>query len=165
MTFTSRTAFLTFLASIGKINPAIYDVIFPHGPVFSVGARDVMAAMLIKSIAREVKDVRVAQELDGLGKKLFATGTKTMSYTDDDWCGTPWPHPVGPQQAPWSIDPGSLVGFNPQPDPPGVNYYGALLVLLADVISVKEIGTALKKTGTALMEKTIKQMPKAALHQ
>jgi hypothetical protein len=44
-----------------------------------------------------------------------------------------------------------LVGFNPQPDPPGIRYYGALLILLADTVSVKDIGTALAKAGNNLV--------------
>ena len=110
-----------------------------------------MASMIIKSIACEVKDAKLTQELNGLGKKLFTAGAKAMSYNDDDWCGTP-PHRFGPDPIPWVfLDPGALVGFNPQPDPPGIRYYGALLVLLADAVSVKDIGTASAKAGNNLV--------------
>ncbi|MCI0421197.1 MAG: hypothetical protein L0387_01675 [Acidobacteria bacterium] len=41
----------------------------------------------------------------------------------DDWCGTkpkplPWPPPKGPQ----ILDKASLVGFNPQPEPPKASF-------------------------------------------
>jgi hypothetical protein len=99
MSLTSRTSFLLFLSSIGKLNLAALDALIPHGPVISVGARDAMASMIIKSIAREVKGAKLTQELNGLGKKLFTAGAKAMSYNDDDWCGTP-PHRFGPDPIP-----------------------------------------------------------------
>jgi hypothetical protein len=48
------------------------------------------------------------------------TNVQTTAYLVDDWCGTkprplPWPQPNGPQ----ILDKASLVGFNPQPEPPG----------------------------------------------
>lgn len=151
MSLSSKTAFLSYLA---RLNPKLWEIIHPHVPKVSVGTRDVMAAMIVKAIVPEVQDLRVARELQAVGKRLFTAGVKAMNYEDDDWCPTR-PRPVLPTDPiPWvSIFSGlEEVMLNPQPLPPREQtYYGGLLTVLAEAVSSKEISTSLRKAGEALM--------------
>ena len=72
MNLTSITSFLEYAA---RLNPSIYDAIHPQGPVLSEGTRNVMAAMVIKSIAKKINDSNAAKELQWVGRSLFETGT------------------------------------------------------------------------------------------
>ena len=149
MNLTSITSFLEYAA---KLNPAIYDAIHPQGPVLSEGTRNVMASMVVKSIAKNVKDLDAAKELQWIGKSLFETGAQSMSYEDDDWCGTPYPHHFGPHYQSEFLNFGEEVMLNPQPLPPHEHaYYGALLVMLADAVSMEKAKGILRNVGTSLM--------------
>lgn len=156
MGLSSKTAFLSYLA---RLNPKLWEIIHPHVPKFSVGTRDVMAAMIIKANIPCVKDPAKSRELGSIGKRLFAVGVKGMSYDDDDWCPTRPRPQLGPEPIPWSIfSEFDEVLLNPQPLPPREQfYYGGLLTLLSETVSSKEIAASLNKMGAALMETT---MPK-----
>ena len=152
MSLSSKTAFLSYLA---RLNPKLWEIIHPHVPKVSIGTRQVMAAMVIKAIVPEISDVKIAKELQALGKRLFTSGIKSMNYEDDDWCPTrlrpvPFPDPI-----PWmSVFSGMEdVMLNPQPLPPREQtYYGGLLTILAEAVSQKEIATSLQKIGAALLD-------------
>jgi hypothetical protein len=151
MSLSSKTAFLSYLA---RLNPRLWEIIHPHVPKVSIGTRDVMASMIIKAIVPEITDAKMAKELQAMGKRLFTSGTKSMSYDDDDWCPTrPRPIPY-PDPIPWTSLFSGIedVMLNPQPLPPREQtYYGGLLSVLAEAVSQKEIATSLQRIGTALL--------------
>lgn len=149
MNLTSITSFLEYVA---RLNPAIYDAIHPQGPVLSKGTRNVMASMVIKSIAKKVNDSNAVKELQWVGRSLFENGAQSMSYDDDDWCGTPYPHRFGPHYQAEFLNFGEEVMLNPQPLPPHEHaYYGALLIMLADAVSMERAKDVLRNIGTSLM--------------
>ncbi|MEO6071358.1 MAG: hypothetical protein ABIN57_12745 [Chitinophagaceae bacterium] len=160
MNLSSKVAFLSYLA---RLNPRLWEIIHPHVAKISVGTRDVMAAMIVKAIVPGIKDARIAKELQSAGKKLFVSGSKAMSYDDDDWCPT-WPHPhFEPDPVPWlTVTSGfEEVFLNPQPLPPKEQaYYGALLSVLSEAVSIKEIGTVLQKSGAQLLDANVTKEPK-----
>ena len=153
MNLTSTTSFLAYAA---RLNPAIYDAIHPQGPVISEGTRHVMVSMVIKSIAKQVNNPTIEKELQWLGKSLFETGIQFMSFDYDDWCGTRVPHHFGPHPQPSFLNFGEEVMLNPQPLPPHEHvYYGALLTMLADAVSVEKVGDALRNIGASLMNTSV----------
>lgn len=153
MNLTSRTAWLVWLA---HRDPKLWEIIHPHVPVMSEGTRQVWAAMIIKSVANEISNREAKLDLQEMAKKLFSIGTRAMNYDDDGWCGTPWPHhfPIpDPHPDPWNwMSRGDETMLNPQPLPPRETYYGAILTLLADGISSREIGARLKNIGASLIK-------------
>ncbi len=66
MSLSSKTAFLSYLA---RLNPKLWEIIHPHVPKVSIGTRDVMAAMVIKAMVPEITDVKMAKELQAMGKR------------------------------------------------------------------------------------------------
>lgn len=153
MNLTSITSFLAYTA---RLNPAIYDAIHPQALVISEGTRHVMAAMVIKSISKQVKEPTIEKELQWMGKSLFDTGIQFMNFDDDDWCGTRVPHHFGSDQQLSFLNFEEEVMLNPQPLPPRVNvYYGALLTMLADAVSVEKIQDALRNVGASLMNTSV----------
>ena len=104
---------VSLVSILGRINPAIYDVIFPHGPIvfhragFSQpgvsAASDLNPQPLppkdqllvaAASVARDVAFAALAAEAAGTGG-----GARVIGAAIDDWCGTvprvpfPWPRP------------------------------------------------------------------------
>ena len=162
MNLSSKVSLLALLA---RRDPRIWEIIHPHVPMLSEGTRHVLASMVVKFVAKDLKDEGLAHELHGVGKQLFEQGVSAMSYEDDDWCGTPWPHHrnpdhLGPQPEPWSVLFGlDDVMLNPQPLPPKEKtYYGALLVALADTIKTSSAAETLRNLGSSMMHRV-------ALHQ
>lgn len=162
MNLSSRTSFLVFLA---HFNPELWEIIHPHEPLLTEGSRHVMASMVIKSIAKEVTDSNVAKELNSVGKSVFDSGVKSLSY---DEYFEPWgPHPrpnyledlikFGPSPEPWYwVFTREEVMLNPQPLPPHEqSYYGGLLFMLADAVSAENTAEVLRKIGTSLMKQSI----------
>lgn len=147
MSLTSNTLILSIF---GKINPAIYDVIFPQGPEFSIEGRDLMVSMLLKSIPQQVVGPNNAHELNRVGRSLFETSVKTMDYDDNNWCGTgrrPHPHVDSLTD--------QLLRFelNPQPEPPGDKlYYSAIVSQLAEAVSNRELSGQLHTIANTIKE-------------
>lgn len=149
MNLTSITSFLTYAA---RLNPAMYDAIYPQGPVLSEGTRNVMASMVIKYVAKRVNQESFQKELQSAGRHLFEAGTQSMSFDDDDWCGTYVPHHFGPHVQPTFLNFGEEEMLNPQPLPPHEHvYYGALLTMLADAVSVERVQGMLRNIGASMM--------------
>ena len=114
------------LAVLGKINPAVWDVIIPHGPV---QARSVVRpfASVSAQVARNpqpippkesflVASAGVAHDIAYAAISAEAAGSdgvgRIVAEAIDDWCGTrprpiPWPHPW---PFPWPPEP------EPNPD-------------------------------------------------
>jgi hypothetical protein len=123
------------LAVLGKINPAVWDVINPHGPVhsrvrrFSRGAEVSLNpqplppehALLVASaeVAHDIAFAAVSAEAAGTG-----AASRIVGEAIDDWCGTrprpfpipwprPWPFPWPPEPEPhpeWDIAASRVVG-------------------------------------------------------
>lgn len=147
MSLTSNTLILSIL---GKINPAIYDVIFPQGPEFSIEGRDLMVSMVLKSIPQHIIGPNNAHELKRVGKSLFETSVKSMDYDDNNWCGTGRrPH----RHADPIADPMLRFELNPQPEPPGDKlYYAAIVTQLAEAVSNRELATELRTIGMTIKD-------------
>jgi hypothetical protein len=108
------TNIIRLLAVLGRINPAVWDAIFPHGPV---GPQRVALnpqplppkeAMLHASaaVAHDIAFAAVSAEAAG------GEPGRLVSEVVDDWCGTkprpfPWPYPF---PFPWPPEP------EPHPD-------------------------------------------------
>ena len=136
---------LLFLAVLGRINPAIFDVIFPHGPIQRAGA----ARYQIRSAAvgrfspgdlvslnpQPLPPKEILQFAAVEAANQIAEAAVVAQATDqdvgglvavwiDDWCGNgrkpipwPWPWPF-----PWPVDPEP----NPDWDIPASQVAGAL---------------------------------------
>lgn len=161
MNLFSKTAQLVFFA---RLKPEIYDSLIPHSAKISEGTRNVMASMIVKAITKEVTDSTIANKLESVGKSLFKAGAESMDYGDDNWCLTPIPHHFGPSPEPW-LAKEIIVGqpipwswieeamLNPQPLPPHEqSYYGALITMLADAVSLDKLSENLRDIGASLMK-------------
>jgi hypothetical protein len=174
MSMLSTTVALAFLA---RIKPEIYDALIPHVPSITENSRNMMASAVLKSIAEKVEDADIAKELHQLGKSLFEDGIKEVSYDDSIY---PWPYPkphyldelfnfglpvpwvFGPYPEPWILHSGKeKVMLNPQPLPPHEqSYYGALLTILADAISLVSVAETLRNIGYSLIKQKAGVMEK-----
>jgi hypothetical protein len=119
---------VTFLAVLGRINPAIFDYIFPHGPVgpggvikqhgaaaYSARSRLDMVALNPQPLPPhelQIAAVEVANQIGTaaiLAQSMNADVDKLVGEWIEDWCGTgrrpPWPRPW---PYPWP---------DPDPDP------------------------------------------------
>jgi hypothetical protein len=159
MNLFSKTASLLLIASL---DPRVQDALIPHTH-FTEKSFHMMASSVIKSIAQKVTDADTAGELNSAGKSLFQDGLESISYDDEFW---PWPNPkpnylgeiinFGPSPEPWLLSiGGEEVMLNPQPLPPHEqSYYGALLTMLADVVSLEDVSVNLRNIGASLMGQT-----------
>jgi len=146
------------LAVLGKIDPAVWDAIIPHGPVVSRKGAEVALnpqplpprhQLLVASAA-------VAHDIASAAVNADAAGTdssRLVTRAIDDWCGTrprripiPWP---GPWPFPWPPEPDP----HPEWDISASRVVGALS--LASVASRLEDGDArdaLSKGAEQLLE-------------
>jgi hypothetical protein len=106
---------VSILAILGRINPAIWDVIVPMGPergrAASIGDRVALNPQPLPprelyaaaEVARQIAYAAAAAESAGNGEGAVNLVARAI----DDFCGThPWPRP-------W---PGPLGGADPEPD-------------------------------------------------
>src|ERR1700712_2968375 len=119
MSLLKNASLLRYLANQ---NPRLWEILHPHVPLVSEGARYLLTAILIRSVASKISNATVTNDLKEAGKNVFETGLRLMTYEN-----TIWPS-------------GDEVTLNPQPEPPGrPEYYGALLILIADSITSAEL--------------------------
>jgi hypothetical protein len=125
----SRMARAIQLVSVlGRINPAIYDFIFPHGPVQAGGLASRLDRVALNPqplppeppperlqrvsavIAHDIASAAIAMEAAGQDG-----GARIVSSAIDDWCGNgrppipipwpgPWPFAFDPAAAPKDLD-------------------------------------------------------------
>jgi hypothetical protein len=147
-----------FLYLIAKINPQAWDAIIPHGPKVSAAARDYMVAMALKGFAAELNNRAASGRLARIQKKLAESAGPRLAgdYSDDDWCGTPWPKRFPfpfpePDPFPWFSF--SDVMLNPQPLPPKAlqKEIGGYLLLLSEATSHEEAAKELQAVGNSLI--------------
>ncbi len=93
------------LAIIGRINPAIYDVVFPHGPVGPAGKAVRAAAFAQTALSAEEVGAAMAQHFAATQWTARRLGV-AFDGEPDDWC---------PTGRPFKLPPG--VVFPPVPDP------------------------------------------------
>ena len=125
------------LAVLGRIDPAVWDAIIPHGPVLSHAS-----AVRARSLGSEVElnpqplppkelllfaSAAVAHDIAFAAISAEAAGNdsaRLVSRAIDDWCGTrpphipipwpgPWPFPWPPEPEPhpdWDIEASRVVG-------------------------------------------------------
>jgi hypothetical protein len=158
MSLFSKTATLVFFA---RLDPRIHDALIPHTHFTEKGLH-LMASSIIKSIAQKITNVNTAEELNSAGKSLFKSGVESMDYEDDFWPLHPKPWyrdeliQFGPSPEPWFLNfGGQEVMLNPQPLPPHEqSYYGALLTMLADAVSLENVSENLRNIGASLLKQT-----------
>lgn len=116
---------IQLLASMGRINPAIWDWIVPMGP-----ERAFSASLLASEVELNPQPippghelqfaaVRVANEIASAAVAAEAAGEsegaqRIVSQAMDDWCGTPTGHRPFPWPGPWPI-PWHLQDPDPHP--------------------------------------------------
>lgn len=145
-----------FLYLIGKLKPAAWDAINPHGPKISIASREYMIAMAIKGFSTELENRTVGRKLSALQKALvdFASAHLAQDFGDDDWCGTPFSRPFPfpePDTFPWFSF--SDVMLNPQPLPPKARQkeIGGYLLLLSEATTLAEVANGLQAIGDNLI--------------
>ncbi len=121
------------LASMGRLNPAIWDVIVPMGPEKELASFSAAAEVELNPqpippghalqfasarVANEIALAAVAAEASGMGEGAEGVVRRAV----DDWCGTPhgripwpgpWPFPwhlQEPDPHPWVVASSRLVG-------------------------------------------------------
>ncbi len=117
-------AYNTLLSIIARINPQIWDYIYPHGPVIGYSASPTIGiAPVIDRVALNpqplppgdrflVGAAELAHDIVRTAVGMEARGESALTFvtdTIDDWCGTPWPHKFpfpwpGPRRDP-ELDP------------------------------------------------------------
>ncbi|WP_255768593.1 hypothetical protein [Pseudarthrobacter sulfonivorans] len=123
--------YITLLAHIARINPAIWDAIHPHGPL--IRQRYDAVALNPQPLPPKENGERLQLEAGFMARELVRLAVEADLRGDDpirmvrevidDWCGTPWPRkwpfpwpgpgpgPTdGPQPEPWQINAGRVVG-------------------------------------------------------
>ena len=110
------------------------DTAIPQGPTISLAIRHMMAASILQSISPEVKDTGISQVLHHAGKTLFDAAVRYMNYDNDAW----------------------YFGSASQSLPPqGQPYYGAILMLLSNAISMEHLKDILHTAGESLMKPAV----------
>jgi hypothetical protein len=107
------------LAAMGRINPAAWDAIIPHGPVQRIASASSLADEVALNpqplppreelqfaaarVANEIASAAISAEAAGMGEEAH----RIVDAAIDDWCGTgtghhhfPWPHPW---PVPWHL--------------------------------------------------------------
>jgi len=83
-----------FLTVLVRINPAIFDAIFPRGPVIRGDRATLNPQPLPPAEAVQVAAAELANELGRLALETEVRGGTADGFVTeliDDWCGTPWP--------------------------------------------------------------------------
>src|SRR5580698_5048572 len=138
-----RFSLITRLYVLARFNQQMWEVV--GGPRISPAAANVFAAMLLKSIAADLKNREIAARLNNIGREAFSEGSSSMDFDDNSWCGNGifWPGPrpkfgdftggVDPFEIAFSpfAEQISAVELNPQPLPP--RYLGAMISMLGEV--------------------------------
>jgi hypothetical protein len=113
------------LASMGRINPAIWDWIVPMGPERAFAASSLASEVELNPqpippghelqfaaarVANDIAVAAIAAEAAGDGGEA----QRIVSQAIDDWCGTPTGHRPFPWPTPWPI-PWHLQDPDPHP--------------------------------------------------
>jgi hypothetical protein len=158
---------LRLLAVLGRINPAVWDAIIPHGPVLAglAVAGEVSKASEVElnpeplppKEALLFASAAVAQDIASAAVAAEAAGTegaaRIVERAVDDWCGTahprfpiPWP---SPWPVPWPPDPEP----HPEWDVGASRVVGALsLASVASRLTEGEAHGTLSKGAERLLE-------------
>jgi hypothetical protein len=132
------TSIVQLLAVLGRINPAVWDSIIPHGPVLSrIGVvREVSRASEVElnpqplppkeallfasaAVAHDIATAAITAQAAGI-----EGASQIVERAVDDWCGTPhppipipwpsaWPFPWPPEPEPhpeWDVGASRVIG-------------------------------------------------------
>ncbi len=145
----SRYSILLYLYA--RINPAIWDVIVPMGPKYSHGTLNVIGSQVVKFVAQSIKQKALGKSLNAIGRQLYSEGITSMSYDDDNWCGTP-PIPFPIHHHIFDIDPASLPWLEHFERDKKLNdrYYGGILSIVSESISNEKIASQLQRIAKQL---------------
>jgi hypothetical protein len=116
---------LELLAIMGRINPAIFDVIHPMGPERAFSALSAGEAVELNpqpippGVELQLAAARVASEIALAAVAAEAAGNdeaaeRIVAQAADDWCGTPSGHRPIPWPGPWPF-PSYLQDPDPHP--------------------------------------------------
>jgi hypothetical protein len=154
---------IRLLATLGKINPAIWDVIIPHGPVLSTISKqspgievELNPQPIPPGHELEFASAKVAKEIAHAAIAAEAAGgqgaSAIVSRAIDDWCGTPPRHIPIPWPGPWPF-PWTLDEIGGEPDVGASRVVGALtLASVASRMADGEARAALAKGAEQLLE-------------
>jgi hypothetical protein len=157
---------MQFLLQFVKVPPAIYDVIFPHGPVLSVPMKEYMIAGVVRDISNSIPDKKIREQLMNVGREMagFAADNLVKAWEDGDIC-PPWPYPWPfPPRPKWPPLPWPWPGPPPDPDPwhhvfhePGMEteklstrYLASAVSVLAEITTIGKAAEQLKEVGAML---------------
>lgn len=129
--------------------PAAWDAVVPMGPKFSAGAINVVGSQIVKSVSQSIQNRELGETLNSLGKELYSEGVSSMSYDDDNWCGTPpipLPHHIflEPIPHPWFENIAVASTLNKR-------YYGGVLSIIAQTILNQRVASQLQDIANKLM--------------
>jgi hypothetical protein len=121
----------TLVSVLGRIHPAAFDAIFPHGPIqvhrgafgrssivgmFSASASELNPQPLPPKAELEVAAAVAAREIAFAALNAEATGNESgrlLKAAIDDWCGNGRPRFPIPWPGPWPFP----FPFPPEPEP------------------------------------------------
>jgi hypothetical protein len=154
---------LRLLLALGRINPAIWDAIIPHGPVlasFSKASPGSQVELNPQPIPPghelELASAKMANQIAHAAIAAEAAGnegaTRIVSRAVEEWCGTPPGHRPIPWPGPWPF-PWTTGPRDPELDPHASQIVGALtLASVASRMSEGAVQTALAEGAEKLLE-------------
>lgn len=123
--------YFDLVTHIARINPAVYDAIFPRGPIsrYTSGVAEILLnpqplppgpepdVIQLEAVALATRVVHAALDANLRGEN----STQLVSEIVDDWCATPWPRrwpwpgpgprpDEGPSPDPWRLDDARIIG-------------------------------------------------------
>jgi hypothetical protein len=104
-----QSSLLHFLVALGRINPAIWDAIIPHGPVLSAASKASPGSEVELNPQPlpplELASVKVANQIASAAIAAEAAGNDgaagIVTRAVEEWCGTPPHHLPIPWPGPW----------------------------------------------------------------
>jgi hypothetical protein len=160
--------FFRLLVILGRINPAIWDAIIPHGPAHAAlsaaaaGSEvELNPQPLPPAPALQVASAKVAKEIAQAAIAAEASGhegaSKIVARAIDEWCGTPPGHAPIPWPGPWPF-PWKPDRQDPELDVEASQLVGALtLASIASRMAKGEAQTALAAGAEQLLETSLSE--------
>ncbi len=143
---------MEFLVKFKVLPDNAWDFIFPHGPKFSKYTFEFILASVVRDIAAEIPDKKIAAGLLGAGKSMVsyaASGLHQAWEDGDDICPPWWPFP-------WPF-PGPWPGYKYEPVPVpwrfaevNIKAYTRALRLIAGYTSVPEAGREIEQIAGSM---------------
>jgi hypothetical protein len=142
---------------IGTLNPKAWDAVKPKVPfVFSNAHVELLVADVVRSVAAEIADKAIAQDVLALSQAMAKSAFAAMvaAWEPGDEVCPPWPWP-SPWPGPWPwVDRGSSDPAAWKPVAPAEQIEVAhILTQLAGLTTSREFNAALKAAAARLAER------------